>query len=194
MKKFLGLGILGLCFLIAVGLFASGIWGVSAYNELVRRNERVATAFAQVENQMQRRMDLIPNLVETVKGFAAQEEQLFTKLAQARAEFASASTIQGKIRGMGAVNGQLSQILALSENYPEMKSDRNFTALMDELTGTENRLAVERKRFNEAVEAYNVYRKSFPAGLVAELCRFREHQRFQAQAGAAQAPKVSFGS
>jgi LemA protein len=191
---------LGLVVLVVLVLF--GAWAVSVNNDLVRAEVAVAEKWAQVQNVYQRRADLIPNLVETVKGFATQERTVLEEVTRARA---SASQIQITPEmlsdpqalkrfqdAQAQLGGALSRLLVTVERYPELKSNQNFLALQSQLEGTENRIAVERMRFNEAARAYNTTRSSFPTVLVAGLFgpRFASKAYFQAQPGAAQAPRV----
>jgi len=185
--------------LVAVGvlaLLAGGlVWaGVGIYNGLVSRDEGVKNAWAQVENQMQRRYDLIPNLVATVKGYAAHEEGVFTQVAEARAKLAGAATINDKAAAASQLEGVLGRLLAIAENYPELKASENFRGLQDELAGTENRLAVERMRYNETVKGYNVAARAFPAVLFVGLLGFDAQKAFfeVADMAARAAPKVGF--
>ena len=173
------------------------LWFGSTYvghrNEMVRKNETIKAAWSQVDNVMQRRADLIPNLVETVKGFAAQEQTVFTNIANARAAMAGARTPQEKIAANGQLDSALSRLLVVVENYPQLKSNENFLRLQDELAGTENRIAVERKRYNDAIQDYNTYISLFPNNIVASMSGFtRNDAYFKADEGARQVPKVQF--
>jgi LemA protein len=174
---------------VAVLLVLSGI---RSYNGLVSRDEAVKQAWAQVENQLQRRFDLIPNLVTTVKTYAAHEQKVFTDVAEARAKLAGAATMADKVGAANAMEGDLGRLLAIAENYPELKASENFRGLQDELAGTENRLAVERMRYNESVQAYNVGARSFPTVLAVGLFGFdRDKPFFEVESDAARkAPKV----
>jgi LemA protein len=192
MKKALGIGILSVTVIAgACGLLAV-IFSVSTYNGLVGSEELVRSKWAQVENQMQRRLDLIPNLVETVKGFSGQEKDILLGLAEARTRYLGAATLSGKVSAMNACSRQLAAVVTVAENHPSLQSNANFRALMDELTGTENRLAVERKRFNDAVADYNTKCRRFPSNMIAGLTGFERIESFEAQAGAKVAPKVKF--
>ena len=183
--------ILGIVVLIIIVL-ASSLKG--KYNELVTLNESVETAWAQVENVLQRRNDLIPNLVETVKGIAAQEQKVFIDVAEARASVGKATTIPDKIAANAALTGALGRLLVTVERYPDLKSNQNFLALQDELAGTENRIAVERKRYNDTVKAYNVFVRRFPNNMIAGIFGYsKEDVYFKAVEGADVAPKVDFG-
>jgi LemA protein len=164
----------------------------STYNTLVTMDESVKAAWAQVENQLQRRTDLIPNLVETVKGFASQEKDVFIKVTEARSRVAGAGTISEKIAANNQLTSALSRLLVVVERYPELKSNANFMRLQDELAGTENRIAVERMRFNEAVRAYNTKMRSFPTNIIAGMFGFKEATFFEVPKEAQGVPKVKF--
>lgn len=173
-------------------LVLSIIGGVSMYNGLVTANENIDSKLSQIDNQLQRRNDLIPNLVETTKGYAAQEKAIFTQVAEARAKLAGANTVADKAQADGELTSALSRLLVVVEQYPALKSDANFRQLSDELAGTENRLAVARKDYNDAVQAYNTRIKKFPANLVANMGGFQARDYFKASEEAKQVPKVSF--
>jgi len=162
------------------------------YNSLVTMDESVKAAWAQVENQLQRRSDLIPNLVETVKGFASQEKDVFIKVTEARSRVAGAGTISEKIDANNQLSSALSRLLVVVERYPELKSNTNFLRLQDELAGTENRIAVERMRFNETVRAYNTKIRSFPTNIIAGMFGFERATFFEVPKEAQEAPKVKF--
>jgi len=162
------------------------------YNSMVAMREQIEAALAQVENQLQRRNDLIPNYVETVKGYAKQETTIFTAIADARARIGSAQTVPDKIAANNELSSALARLLVVIENYPELKSSENFMRLQDELAGTENRIATERMRYNEAVRTYNVRIRQFPANLVAASFNFEAAPLFEAPASAKEAPKVKF--
>jgi LemA protein len=162
------------------------------YNTFVRLDESVKSSWAQVENQLQRRYDLIPNLVETVKGYAKQEKDVLVEVTNARARVGGAATVPDKIEANNALSGALSRLLVVVERYPELKSNQNFLRLQDELAGTENRIAVERKRYNDAVRTYNVAIRTFPANLLAGLFGFTKAAFFEAPAAAQTAPPVKF--
>lgn len=166
----------------------------STYNTLVTMEQQVESSWAQVQNQLQRRADLIPNLVETVKGYAAHEKEVLGNIAEARSRLAGARTPAEAATANAQLDSALSRLLVVVENYPNLKADANFRQLMDELAGTENRIAVARQDYNKAVQAYNTYLKSFPTNLVAGVFGFNAKEFFQAQPGAEQAPKVDFGS
>ncbi len=164
----------------------------TTYNDLVSLQEQNKTAWAQVENQLQRRNDLIPNYVETVKGYAKQEVTIFTQIAEARARLGGAKTVPETMKADQELSGALSRLLVIVENYPQLKSNENFMRLQDELAGTENRIATERKRYNDAVMTYNVRLRQFPANLVASNFHFEPAPLFQAPEAAKEAPKVQF--
>jgi LemA protein len=165
---------------------------VSARNSLVTMDEAVKASWAQVENQLQRRYDLIPNLVETVKGYAAHEEGVFVKVTEARSKVAGAATIGNKIEANNELSSALSRLLVVVEQYPQLKANENFIRLQDELAGTENRIAVERRRYNETVNVFNVKIRSFPANLIAAMFNFEKAAYFDVPAENQAAPKVNF--
>jgi LemA protein len=175
-------------------VLALGIAGYvrTTYNGLVAQQEQIRTAWSQVENQLQRRYDLIPNLVETVKGYAKQETTIFNHIADARARIGAAQTVPEKIAANNELTGALSRLLVVVERYPELKSSENFRALQDELAGTENRIAVERMRYNESVRAYNIRVRQFPSNLIAGMFSFETSPLFEAPKEAQQAPQVKF--
>jgi LemA protein len=162
------------------------------YNQFVTLDEAVKSSWAQVENQLQRRYDLIPNLVETVKGYAKQEKDVLVEVTNARARVGGATTVPDKISANNELSGALSRLLVVVEKYPDLKSNQNFLRLQDELAGTENRIAVERRRYNEAVQTYNVAIRSFPANLLAGTFGFAKAAFFEAPAAAKAAPQVKF--
>jgi LemA protein len=177
----------------ALVAFVVGGMYVSRRNEMVRKNEAVKSAWAQVDVVLQRRADLIPNLVETVKGYAAQEQTVFHDIAAARSALLGAQTPQDKIAANGQLDGALGRLLAIVENYPQLKSNENFLRLQDELAGTENRIAVERKRYNDAVQDYNTYIGLFPNNVFASWAGFKRNDAyFTATEGSREAPKVQF--
>ena len=192
--------------IVAVVLIvAGGIYRLTAgnYNKMVELDENVSSAWSQVENQYQRRLDLIPNLVSTVKGYAKQESDVFTKVAEARSKAGGLVNIDSSItddseklaefqKVQGELSSSLQRLLAVSENYPELKSNENFLALQDELAGTENRISVERKRFNEAAQKYNNFIRRFPQNIIANMNGFEKKAYFEAEAGASKAPSVQF--
>jgi len=162
------------------------------YNHFVTLDEAVKSSWAQVENQLQRRFDLIPNLVETVKGYAKQEKDVLVEVTNARARVGGATTVPDKIAANNELSGALSRLLVVVERYPDLKSNQNFLRLQDELAGTENRISVERRRYNETVQAYNVAIRSFPANLLAGMYGFTKAAFFEAPAAAKAAPQVKF--
>jgi LemA protein len=174
--------------LFAVALLASGC----GYNTLVSEGEAVDGAWGEVQNQLQRRNDLIPNLVETVKGFAKQEQDVLIKVTEARSRVAGAGTPKDAIEASNDLSNALSRLLVVVEKYPELKSDQNFLKLQDELAGTENRLAVARKRYNDTIQSYNTTAKRFPTNLVAMLFGFEAKPYFDAPASAEAVPQVKF--
>jgi LemA protein len=177
---------------ITLAVAVVGSTFVSKWNQLVTMDTDIKAKWAQVENQLQRRADLIPNLVETVKGFAAQERTILEAIANARARMAGAGSVQDRIAASNELSGVLSRLLVVVENYPQLKSDATFIRLMDELAGTENRLSVERKRYNDAVQVYNVAIRRFPDTLIASTFGFKEQPFFEVPAAARQAPQVKF--
>ncbi len=176
---------------LAIVLIIAGIFG-STYNKLQVKDEDVNQAWAQVENTMQRRADLIPNLVETVKGYAKHEEDVFTKVTEARSAVKAASTPKEYAAANEQMDQAVKNINVVAEAYPELKADSNFANLQAELAGTENRTAVERKRYNEAVADFNKSVKHFPTNLVAKMLGFSQREYFQAAPGAEKVPQVKF--
>lgn len=177
---------------VALTMVASVAVSGCSYNRFVDQEETIKTQWAQVENQLQRRNDLIPNLVETTKGFAQQERDVFGQIAESRAKLAGATTPEQRMAAANEQSSALARLLVIVENYPELKSNQTFARLMDELAGTENRLAVERMRYNDAVQQYNTARRQFPANVTAGIFGFKEYPLFQAPDAAKQAPKVDF--
>jgi LemA protein len=168
---------------------------VSAKNQMVAKNEAVKSTWSQVDVVLQRRADLIPNLVETVKGIASQEQTVFGEIARARSALLSASSPTDKIAANRQLDGALGRLLALSENYPQLRSNENFLRLQDELAGTENRIAVERKRYNDTLQDYNTFIGLFPNSIWANMAGFHRNEAyFAASEGSRQAPKVDFNS
>jgi LemA protein len=164
------------------------------YNTMVTMKEAVDSAWAQVQNQLQRRNDLIPNLVQVTKGYAAHEKEIFEAVADARARLIGAGTREQEIDAANQLTGALGRLLAIAEQYPQLKADAQFARLSDELAGTENRIAVERKRYNDTVQAYNTYVKRLPQGLYAGWLGFEPQKYFDVPAEAQQVPKVDFGT
>jgi LemA protein len=164
-----------------------------SYNSFVGQEEAIKTQWAQVENQLQRRNDLIPNLVETTKGIAQQEKDVFGQIADSRAKMAGATTPEQRIAAANEQSSALARLLVVVENYPQLRSSESFNRLMDELSGTENRISVERMRYNERVQEYNTLRRRFPSNITASIFGFKEHPLFNAPTAAEQVPKVDFG-
>jgi LemA protein len=181
--------ILGAIVLVAVVV---GGTFVSKWNQLVAMDTDIKGRWAQVDNQLQRRNDLIPNLVETVKGFAAQEKSIMESIANARAKMAGAGSVQDRIAASNELSSALGRLLVVVENYPQLKSNVTFSRLMDELAGTENRLSVERKRYNDSVQVYNTTIRQFPDNIIAPMLGFKEQPFFQVPEAARQAPQVKF--
>ena len=166
---------------------------VSTYNVIISKHETVAAKWAQVENQLQRRNDLIPNLVNTVKGYAAHEKTVFEDITKARSQWANAGTMDEKVNAAANVDSALARLMVVVENYPTLKADRTFLQLMDELSGTENRIAVERMRYNGAVQDYNITVRSFPSNIVAGMFGYKPATSyFKAEEKAKNVPEVKF--
>ena len=162
------------------------------YNSLVAMEEGVKGAWAQVENQLQRRYDLIPNYVETVKGYAAHEKDVFVRVTEARSRVAGAKDMRSKIEANNQLSSALSRLLVVVERYPELKANTNFIRLQDELAGTENRIAVERRRFNESVKAYNIKIRIFPTNIIAGMFGFEKATFFEVPKERQEVPKIKF--
>lgn len=187
---------------LIIGVILLVMWGISVYNNLVAIEQNVLKQWSQVENQYQRRADLIPNLVNTVKGYANFEKEVLTQVTEARARVGQFNVTPEVLNDpqafdkfqsvQGELSSALSRLLAVVENYPELKANENFLQLQAQLEGTENRISVERKRFNEAVQEYNTMIKRFPASILAGMFGFREKQYFKAVQGAEVPPKVEF--
>jgi LemA protein len=191
-EKFMKIGIVIVIMLVILALILGSSY-VGRRNQMAIKHEAVNAAWAQVDVVLQRRADLIPNLVQTVKGFAVHEEQVFSEIAQARSALIGARTPADKIAANGALDSALSRLLVITENYPQLKSNENFLRLQDELAGTENRIAVERRRYNEVVQDYNTFIATFPNSLVASMSGFtRNDAYFKTEEGARTAPKVNF--
>jgi LemA protein len=165
---------------------------VGARNQMVAKDQNVKAMWSEVDVQMERRADLIPNLVETVKGYAKQEMTVFTNIANARAALGGAQTPQQRMQANGQLDSALSRLLVIVENYPQLKSDRNFQELQFELAGSENRIAIERRKYNEAVQEYNKDIQLFPRNVIAGMFGYQPETYFQTEAGARTAPKVAF--
>jgi LemA protein len=181
MKVLIGIGIVLVILIISV---------VGSYNGLVAKSESVETALSQIDNQLQRRNDLIPNLVETVKRYAAHEEEIFTGVAEARAQLAGAGTVAERAEADAAVNSALSRLLAIAENYPDLKANQNFIQLQDELAGTENRIATARRDYNEVARSYNTSVRRFPTNILAGIFGFERVDYFEATQEARNTPDV----
>lgn len=186
-KGFMGIGIV-----IAV-LVVLGLMLMSSYNGFVNAEENVNQSYAQIENQLQRRLDLIPNLVNTVKGYASHEKEVIASISDARARLAGAKTPQEQATANTELSGALSRLLVVVENYPDLKANQQFTQLMDELAGTENRISVARKDYNDQVASFNKKVKKFPGVIIAEIAGFDQKEYFKANPKAEEAPKVDFG-
>ena len=175
--------------IVVAAVAASGC----SYNKFVSQEEAVKAQWAQVQNQLQRRNDLIPNLVETVKGYATHEETVFKEIADSRSKLAGATTPAEQISAANQQSAALGRLLVIVENYPNLKANEQFNRLMDELSGTENRLATERMRYNERIQEYNTQRRRFPSNVTAKAFGFKEYPYFNAPPEAQAAPKVNFG-
>lgn len=189
MKVFLA--VLGVVLVIGIGIV---MWGIGQYNKVITLDEQVKAQWAQVDNQLKRRYDLIPNLVETVKGYAAHEKELFENIANARTKYFQAQTPQDKIQASSALEGVLSRLLVLRETYPQLKANESFLKLQDSLEGTENRIAVERKRYNEAAQSLNTYKRTVMGSLIASIAGVNEAPYYNVPEAEKAAPKVNFGS
>jgi len=195
----IALVILGVLAVVVVGVV---LWGMGVYNSFVRLDEGVTSAWGQVESQYQRRADLIPNLVETVKGFAAQEKSVLLGVTEARAKVSQITVTKEVLEDPNAFakfqaaqdqfSSAISRLLAVAENYPNLKSNENFLALQTQLEGTENRIAVERQRYNTVVQEYNTRVRTVPASIIASFGGFKEKAYFKAKEGAENAPPVKF--
>ena len=190
----MGKGLIVLIVVVLILLMFGGMY-VSSKNQMVAKSETIKSNFAEVDNNMKRRADLIPNLVETVKGIAGQEQKVFGEIAQARSQLLNASSPADKIAANNQVTGALGRLLAIAENYPQLKSSENFLRLQDELAGTENRLAVSRKRYNDAIQDYNTFIGQFPNSLFAGFAGFqRNNDYYQISESEKAVPKVNFGT
>ena len=189
MKKVLGpIGIIIIILVLLALLF------IPKYNSLVTAEESVDSKWAQVENQLQRRYDLIPNLVESVKGYAKHEQDVIASISEARSQMGNARSPEEQAVANDALNGALSRLLVVVENYPNLKADANFRQLMDELAGTENRLAVAREDYNNEVQTFNKNVKRFPGNLIAGMFGFEQKEYFKATAGSEKAPSIDFSN
>jgi LemA protein len=167
-------------------------WGIGQYNRVIAMDEEINAQWAQVENQLKRRYDLIPNLVETVKGYAKHEKELFENIAEARTKYFQAKDVKGKIAASNQLEGVLSRLLLLREAYPQLKANESFLKLQDSLEGTENRIAVERKRYNDAVKVLNTYRRTVFGRFVAAIAGVSAGEYYDIPEGEAETPKVEF--
>ena len=182
------LGLVVVAALVLILVFS----GIGTYNRLVTTENNVENKFAAIETNLQRRADLIPNLVETVKGYAAHEQEVLTAISDARARLAGAGTPEEMADADAALSSALSRLLVVVENYPNLKADAQFTRLMDELAGTENRIAVARQDYNNAVSSYNLQIRKFPSSIFAGIFGFERKELFEAREGAENAPEVKF--
>ncbi len=180
------LGILAVVAVIVVG------WGASQYNKVIAMDEQVKAQWAQVDNQLKRRYDLIPNLVETVKGYAKHEKEIFENIAEARTKYFQAQTPEDKIRASNQLEGVLSRLLLLREAYPELKANESFLKLQDSIEGTENRISVERKRYNDAAQTLNTYRRTLLGSVVASVAGVKAAPYYEVPQAEREAPKVRF--
>lgn len=185
------IGIVVLVIVLAI-VATVGIFVISPYNKLTRMDVQTEQSWSEVNNQLQRRNDLIPNLVNTVKGYATHEKELFEHIADARAKLAGAANIPDKIQASNEMSGLLSRLLVVVENYPQLKANENFMRLQDELAGTENRLAVARTRYNQAVGEFNTAIRAFPSNVIAGIFGFTAKQFFEVPEAAKQVPQVQF--
>ncbi len=179
---------------LAVVLVLLVFSGFGSYNRLVTMDENANKRWSDVDSQLQRRLDLIPNLVETVKGYSIHEKEVLKNVSDARAKLAGAKNVDEKINGQNELSGALARLLVVVENYPNLKADANFRQLMDELAGTENRINISRRDYNQAVQEYDQSIRRFPTVIYARLFGFQPKPYFQADKGAAEAPKVNFGT
>ncbi|MBT2756217.1 LemA family protein [Mesobacillus foraminis] len=186
-KGFLGIGVI-IAIIVVLGLML-----MSSYNGFVNEEENVDQAYAQIENQLQRRLDLIPNLVNTVKGYASHEKEVIQSISDARARLAGARSPEEEATANAELSSALSRLLVVVENYPNLKADTQFTQLMDELAGTENRISIARQDYNDRVSVYNKKVKRFPGALVAGITGFDEKEYFKADPRSQEAPNVDFG-
>jgi LemA protein len=189
-----GVATIGCAILGALGLIAlvMGIWAMRSYNRLITTNEQIDGAWSQVENVLQRRADLIPNLVQTVKGYAEHEKEIFEEVANARARLMGAASPAEAAVANAGLGSALSRLLAISERYPDLKANVNFVRLQDELAGSENRIANERRTYNEMVRNYNTTLKRFPTNFLGGFFGFEDRDYFEAEPSAREVPKVEF--
>jgi len=178
---------------IIVGLaLIIGLWYLSTYNSLIKLNEETDNKWAQVETQYQRRVDLIPNLVSTVKGAASFESTTLEDITKLRSQWQTAQTVNEKVETANQIESTISKLLVITENYPELKATANFQALQDELANTENKISVERGRYNDAVKVFNVKIQTFPSSIVANKLGYEQRTYFESKAGSENAPEVNF--
>lgn len=183
------LAVIGIIALLAFMFFS---WGIGQYNKVIAMDENVKASWAQVENQLKRRYDLIPNLIETVKGYAKHEKEIFENIAEARTKYFQAKDVQGKVQASNQLEGVLSRLLMLQENYPLLKANEGFLKLQDSLEGTENRIAVERKRYNESVQMVNTYRRTFMGKFISAMAGVSAAEYYDIPEAQAEAPNVKF--
>jgi len=181
--------IVGILLIIGFGTFG---WAIKEYNKVIAMDEDVAAKWAQVENQLKRRYDLIPNLVETVKGYAKHEKELFENIAEARTRYFQAKDVKDKISASNQLEGVLSRLLLLREAYPQLKANESFLKLQDSLEGTENRISVERKRYNETVRVLNTYRRTVFGRFFTSIAGVSAAEYYEIPKGEAETPKVKF--
>jgi LemA protein len=191
MGKILKVGLIIIVILILIG-FGIFRWVVGEYNKVITMDENIKASWAQVENQLKRRYDLIPNLIETVKGYAKHEKELFENIAKARTQYFQAKDVKGKIEASNKLEGTLSRLLLLREAYPVLKANESFLKLQDSLEGTENRIAVERKRYNDAVRVLNTYIRTFFGRFFSNLAGISAGEYYEIPEGEAKTPKVKF--
>ncbi len=191
MKKVLIILAIVLGIILVIALSITG-WMKNSYNTMVTMDEGVKGAWAQIENVLQRRYDLIPNLVATVKGYASHESEVFIQITEARAKVGGAGSPGARMEAEGELSSVLSRLMMVVENYPDLKANQNFIMLQDQLEGTENRIAVERGRYNDIVRNYNQYIRRFPQSILAGMFNFARHEFFEAPAAAREAPQVKF--
>jgi LemA protein len=185
-------GIIMVIAVLGVLLFAFGSWYIGTRNSLVQLEEGINGAWAEIENQLQRRSDLIPNLVNTVRGYASHEEEVFSNIADARAKLAGAGSVAETAEGYNEMQGALSRLLVVVENYPDLKANQNFNRLQDELAGTENRIAVARKRYNDQVQRFNTRIRMFPGSIIAGSLGYSSREYFEIEESAREVPTVDF--
>ena len=186
MKSWITIGI------IAAIILAMAGWIIGGYNTLVTQDNNVGEKWGNVESQYQRRVDLIPNLVSTVKGYAAHEEKLFTEITELRSRWQGATTVDEKMNAANGLEGAIGRLMVVVENYPDLKASENFLSLQDELAGTENRVAVARQDYNAAVKKYNDAVRKVPTNIIASIFGFERKESFEAAEGAEKAPEVAF--